>query len=235
MNFELVMNVICNKSTLILTAFLSQLWSSHAMAIEKPCLEQLTDLTVIARQCRANLNIDDDCSAEIKAAKVQELICERDGFKPERIKKAIEIGEVIVETDEQNSPTRIWIDQYVTSALSLNRELLQQQVELSLAPVIDRIAQQEQEIRELKVQLALLNKAINSRTPSELTNEKFNELKRQVLQNSKSTAASNELTVELAKIKDRLRSIDSSRQSVNYELLNLKQQLNTLLLENQHR
>ena len=220
---------------LIVPVILSQAIFTQAIAKENSCLEALTNLTVVARQCRANLKIDDDCSEEIKAAKVQELICERDGYESERINKAIEIGAVIVEKDERNSPTRIWIDSYISSTLSANSEKLQDQIDHSIAPLKDQIALQGRSIDILKAQIEIIGKALDAKTPSNITNEKFNALEQQVFSNKDANKISKEVRKELNELKAQLDSINYSRRVVNDELLKLKQQVNTLLLDGSNR
>jgi len=97
-----------------------------------------------------------------------------------------------------------------------------------LSKLNDLVARKDKQITQLSERIAQLNSDLEFQLSIERDERaRINEQLDQV----KSGSNANDLDGRIATIEDRLRSIDSSRQSVNAELLNIKQQLNTLLLE----
>jgi predicted nucleic acid-binding Zn-ribbon protein len=97
-----------------------------------------------------------------------------------------------------------------------------------LSKLNDLVTSKDKQIAQLNDRVAQLNSDLEFQLSIE--RDERARLSEQ-LDQVKAGSNSSELDGRIATIEDRLRSIDSSRQSVNAELLNIKQQLNTLLLE----
>jgi len=97
-----------------------------------------------------------------------------------------------------------------------------------LSKLNDLFASKDKQIVQLNERVAQLNSDLEFQLSIE--RDERARLSEQ-LDQVKSGSSSSDIDGRIATIEERLRSIDSSRQSVNAELLNIKQQLNTLLLE----
>ena len=97
-----------------------------------------------------------------------------------------------------------------------------------LSKLNDLVTSKDKQIAQLNDRVAQLNSDLEFQLSIE--RDERARLSEQ-LDQVKAGSNSSDLDGRIATIEERLRSIDSSRQSVNAELLNIKQQLNTLLLE----
>ena len=132
----------------------------------------------------------------------------------------------LAQVQEQAKKSNGSVDKLSKSVSEFDSSLKKRDQQLS--KLNDLVASKDKQIAQLNERVAQLNSDLEFQLSIE--RDERARLSEQ-LEQIKAGSNSSKLDGRIATIEDRLRSIDSSRQSVNAELLKIKQQLNTLLLE----